>query len=203
MKSLALKPGQAVADIGSGTGFIANELFKLSGRNNPIWRVDPSLEMQEVAQQKEGLYPVQKTAEEFCSDPQISEIFDRVVCVTSAHHFVDPDAVYKGIPRSLRPSGIFVQLNTLKSGHPVFKSAEKLVSKSFERERETQFSLLNVIDLDAKISSDEFSFPLGVPKSKLYEMFRCRYMSILDHFSDDQIEEGIRAGERGIKRCER
>lgn len=121
-----------------------------------------------------------------------------MVCVTSAHHFVDPDAVYKGIPRSLRPSGIFVQLNTLKSGHPVFKSAEKLVSKSFERERETQFSLLNVIDLDAKISSDEFSFPLGVPKSKLYEMFRCRYMSILDHFSDDQIEEGIKELESGV-----
>lgn len=69
MKSLALKPRQAVADIGSGTGFIANELFKLSGLNNPIWCVDPSLEMQELARQKEGFYPVQKTAEEFCSDP--------------------------------------------------------------------------------------------------------------------------------------
>ena len=46
--------------------------------------------------------------------------------------------------------------------------------------------------MNAKTSQQELFFPLSVTKSKLYEMFRCRYMSIFDHFSDDQIEEGIR-----------
>ena len=187
-----------MADIGSGTGFIAKELFELSGLKNPIWCVDPSVDMQEVARQKKGLYPVQKTAEEFFSDPEISESFDRVLSVTSAHHFVNPDVVYKGVLRSLRPGGIFVQLNTLKSGHPVFKSAQKLLSESFERERETQFSFLRAINLGAKISQKEFSFPLAVTKSKLYEMFRCRYMSILEHFSDDKIEEGLSEFENDV-----
>ena len=188
-----------MADIGSGTGFIAKELFELSGLKNPIWCVDPSVEMQEVAGQKKGLYPVQKRAEEeFFSDPEISESFDRVLSVTSAHHFDNPDVVYEGILRSLRAGGIFVQLNTLKCGHPVFKSAQKLLSESFERERETQFSFLRAINLGAKISQEEFSFPLAVTKSKLYEMFRCRYMSILEHFSDDQIEEGISEFENDV-----
>lgn len=84
-------------------------------------------------------------------------------------------------------------------GHPVFKSAQKLLSESFERERETQFSFLRTINLGAKISQEEFSFPLAVTKSKLYEMLRCRYiMSILEHFSDDQIEEGISEFENDV-----
>ena len=49
MKCLDLKPEHVVADIGSGTGAIAKDLFELSGLNNPIWCVDPSVEMQEVA----------------------------------------------------------------------------------------------------------------------------------------------------------
>ncbi|KAJ7350152.1 hypothetical protein OS493_038162 [Desmophyllum pertusum] len=107
MKWLDLKPSNIVADIASGTGFIAEQLFKLSGLNNPVWCVDPSAEMQEVAQQKKGLYPVQKTAEEFFSDPEINQVFDRVICVCSSHHFVDPVAVYKGILRSLRSRWFF------------------------------------------------------------------------------------------------
>ena len=192
IKTLGLKPGHVVVDIGSGTGFIAEKLFKLSGLSNPIWCVDPSPEMQEVARHRKGLYPVQKTAEEFFWDPHISERFDRVIAAGSAHHFVNPDAVYKGIIRSLRPGGIFVLSHTLKLGHPFFKSVAKLVGESFEREWETQVSCMRTINLDAKVSHEDFSYPWSVTKSKLYEMFRCRYISILEHFSDDQIEQGIK-----------
>ena len=165
IKTLGLKPGHVVADIGSGTGFISEKLFELSGLSNPIWCVDPSPEMQKVARHRKGLYPVQKTAEEFFLDPHISERFDRVVSTASAHHFVNPDAVYKGIIRSLRSGGIYVQLNTLKMGHPFFKSAEKLVSESFERGRESQVSCMRTINLDAKVSHEHFSYPWSVTKS--------------------------------------
>ena len=133
-------------------------------------------------------------------NPQISESFDRVIAVTSAYHFVNPNVVFKGTLRSLRPGGIFVLVSTLKSGHPMFRSVQKLVSHSFERERESQFSFQRATNLNAKVSQQEFCFPLGVAKSKLYEMFRCRYMSIFDHFSDDQIEEGIRKFENDVLR---
>ena len=102
MKCLDLKPEHVVADIGSGTGAITKDLFELSGLNNPIWCEDPSVKMQEVARQKKGVYPVVKTAEEFFANPQIRERFDRVLATISAHHFVNSDAVYKGILRSLR-----------------------------------------------------------------------------------------------------
>ena len=79
-----LKPEHVVADIGSGTGAIAKDLFELSGLHNHIL-FDPSVEMQEVARQKKGVYPVVKTAEEFFANPQIREKFDRVLATISAH----------------------------------------------------------------------------------------------------------------------
>ena len=190
MKCLDLKPGHVVADIGSETGAIAAELFELSGLENPIWCVDPSVEMQQVARQKKGVYTVLKTAEEFFSDPQISESFDRVIAVVSAHHFVNPDAVFKGILRSLRPGGIFLLVTTLKVSLPIIESAEKAVGQSLEQERESHLSFLN--NLYVNISQQEISFSASMTKSKWYEMLRGRFISMLKPFSDHQIEQGIR-----------
>ena len=146
--------------------------------------------MQQVARQKKGVYSVLKTAEEFFADLQISESFDRVLAVMSAHHFVNSDVVFKGIFGSLSPGGVFFLVTNLKSGFPIFKSAEKPMSQSFERERESHFSFLT--NLNAIVSQQEFSFQLSLTKSKLYELLRCRFIRMLEHFSDDQIEEGIR-----------
>ena len=192
MKYLDLTPEHEIADIGSGTGAIAKDLFELLRLNNPIWCVDTSVEMQEVARKKKGVYPVVKTAEEFFANPQIRERFDRVLATISAHHFVNSAAVYKGILRSLRPGGFYVQINTLKSSLPSFKGVKKLMRQCFEREKEMSSPLLREIGLNANISHQEFTFSAAVTKSKLYEKYRCRFISLLqDLISDDQIEEGI------------
>ena len=51
--------------------------------------------------------------------------------------------------------------------------------------------MLREIGLNANISHQEFSFSAAVTKSKLYEKYRCRFLSLLQHLSDDEIEEGI------------
>ena len=61
----------------------------------------------------------------------------------------------------------------------------------FEREKEISSPLLREIGLNANISHQEFTFSASVTKSKLYEKYRCRFISLLQHLSDDQIEEGI------------
>ncbi|KAJ7350151.1 hypothetical protein OS493_038161 [Desmophyllum pertusum] len=147
MKCLDLKPSHIVADIGSGTGFIAEQLFKLSGLNNPV-----------------------------CS-----------------HHFVDPVAVYKGILRSLRPGGFFIEANWVDGGHPMFNSAENVFSTYYQNVVKERPRLLQEMNLQGKISHQEVTTPtVALAKSKLYEMFRCRYMSMFNRLSDEQIEEGIK-----------
>ena len=191
MKSLDLKPHHKVADIGSGTGLIAETIFESFGLKVPIWCVDPSTEMQQLAKKKKGICPVQKTAEEFFSDPEISQCFDLVIAVFSTHHFVDPDAVYKGIFRSLRPGGIFVQFDTTSDGHPKFKMAvDKLSTHSQNVSERKKF--LREITFRGKFTQKEICYPWSVTKSMLYEMFRCRYLSMFYQLSDKQIEEGIK-----------
>ncbi|XP_078353036.1 putative methyltransferase Aflv_0758 [Oculina patagonica] len=192
-KNLDLKPQDVVADIGSGTGLIAENLFTSFKLNNSVWCVDPSAEMQEVARKRKGIYAVQKTAGEFFSDPKISQCFDKVIAVYSAHHFADPDAVYKGIVRSLRPGGTFVQLFTVSTGNPMFKMAEMADTTQrmkYARVGDTE-QLLKGLNLPGKISQKECTYPWNVAKSKLYEMFRCRFISSFYQLSDEQIEDGI------------
>ncbi|KAJ7363151.1 hypothetical protein OS493_011429, partial [Desmophyllum pertusum] len=158
MKYLDLKPSHIVADIGSGTGFITEQLYELSGLNNPVWCVDPSTDMQEVARNRKGLYPVQKTAEEFFSDPEIRQVFDRVLSISCAHHFVDPVAVYMGILRSLRPGGFLIEVNWVNAGHPMFKSAENLFNTYHNNViKETLPRLLHEMDLQGKLSVTKIS----------------------------------------------
>lgn len=187
-----LKPQHNVVDIGSGTGFIAASLFKLSRLENPVWCVDPSAEMQEVARKRKGIYPVQKTAEEFFSDPKLSQCFDRIVAVFSIHHVVDPVEVYKGIVRSLRPGGIFLQFITMKDGHPIFKSSTKILGTYFDVVRESQKLLREIDCADIRISEDEVTFTEAMTKSNLYDSLRRRYSSELNHLTDEQIEERIK-----------
>ena len=84
-----------------------------------------------------------------------------------------------------------MQINTLKSSLPSFKGVKKLMRQCFEREKEISSPLLREIGLNANISHQEFTFSAAVTKSKLYEKCRCRFISLLQHLSDDQIEEGI------------
>ena len=114
-----------------------------------------------------------------------------VIAVFSAHHFVDPDAVYSGIFRSLRPSGTFVQYDTISDGHPKFRIAANNWSTHSQRVSERK-QFLREIKFQGKFSQEEFSYTWSVTKSKLYEMFRCRYMSMCRQLSDEQIEEGIK-----------
>ena len=198
IECLDLKPQHNVVDIGSGTGFIAESLCKLSGLENPVWCVDPSAEMQEVARKRKGVYPVQKTAEEFFSDPKLSQCFDRVVAVFSVHHFADPVGVYKGMIRSLRPGGIFIQLMTMKDEHPIFKSSTKVFGTYFDRVNDNQKLLREIECADTRISNYEVTFTEAMIKSKLYDSLRRRYSSELNHLTDDQIEERIKQLEKEL-----
>ena len=191
MKTLDLKPHHIVADIGSGNGSIAENIFDSFALNNPVWCVDPSKEMQEVARKREGTFPVQKTAEEFFSDPKISQCFDTILAVFSTHHFVDPNTVYEGIFRSLRPRGSFVQFDSVSHHHPIFKMAANGLSSYFQKVSERK-QFFREIKFQGKLSQEEVSFAWSLTKSKLYEMFRRRYVSTFHQFSDEQIEAGIK-----------
>jgi len=196
IECLDLRPQHNVVDVGSGTGVIAERLCELTGLENPVWCVDPSAEMQEQARKRKGVYPVQKTAEEFFLDPEVSHCFDRVVAVFSVHHFANPVDVYEGIIRSLRPGGILLLLMTMKNGHPIFKTTIKVSGTYFDLVNDSQKLLKELDRGDIRISEHEVTLTEAMTKSTLNDSLRRRYSSVLNHLTDEQIEERIKQLEK-------
>ena len=110
---------------------------------------------------------------------------------TSAHHFVNLRAVYEGIFRSLRPSGSFVQFDLICHNHPIFKMAAGAYSSYFQWVSDRK-EFFREIKFQGNFSQEELHCVWSVSKSKLYQMFRRRYVSMLNQLSDEQIEEGRR-----------
>lgn len=186
-----------VVDIGSGTGFFAEKIFEARQLKKRIWCVDPSPEMQTVAKQRKGVYAVRKTAEEFVDDLEVDQLFDRVLCLSSLHHFSRPVEVLKGLRAHLHPSGELLVVRAGKSTRlPHFSKAEQNyrdIVENYSKERIT--AMLREADFEIEVSEEKIIWI--VKKSRWYEMLRGRFQSTLHEFTDEEIEEGIVELENG------
>ena len=73
----------------------------------------------------------------------------------------------------------------------MFKMAANGYSSYFQKVSERK-QFFREIKFKGKFSQGEFSFAWSLTKSEFYEMFRRRYVSTFYHFTDEQIEEGIK-----------
>ena len=187
-----------MADIGSGTGFIAQRLFESAQLRKPVWCIDPNTAMQEVARKRNGVYPVQATGEEFFQRPSINCCFDRVILAGSSHHISDPSNVFKGIERSLRPDGICVVTlpDIPLSNFPLFTKFKSVDVRSVCTQWKKD-TLRSLVEANLTVQSWHVDLTYAVTKSKWYEVLRGRFWSTLRGFSDEELEEGIEELERG------
>lgn len=104
--TLDLKPGQSVADIGSGTGYFSVRLAK-SAAAPKVFGCDIEPGMVKYLQDraaKEGLSNVvslQASAE----SPNLPESVDLVLIVDTYHHIGDREVYFRKVAKSLKPGG--------------------------------------------------------------------------------------------------
>jgi SAM-dependent methyltransferase len=105
---LKLKPGDVVADIGAGTGYLSRRLSKRVLPGGRVLAVDIQPEMLELMTNKlaglgvTNVFPVLGTV----SDPKLpSNSVDLVVMVDVYHEFNFPYEMMSGICRALKPGG--------------------------------------------------------------------------------------------------
>jgi cyclopropane fatty-acyl-phospholipid synthase-like methyltransferase len=104
--ALNLKPGQIVADIGSGTGYFSVRLAKSAAAPEVYGAdIEPSMVtyLRERAA-KEGLHnviSVQATAD----SANLPEPVDLVLIVDTYHHIGDREAYFRRLAKSLKPGG--------------------------------------------------------------------------------------------------
>lgn len=108
VKSLGLHPGDVVADIGAGTGYLSRRLARIVGEQGKVLAVDIQPEMLELIGKNmadakvTNVKPILGTI----SDPHLPPAsVDLVVMVDVYHEFSHPFEMMENICKSLKPGG--------------------------------------------------------------------------------------------------
>ena len=137
---LKLKPGEAVADIGAGTGYFSRRLAKLVGTNGTVYAVEIQQEMLDILTNKmaeigvRNVKPVLGTI----TDPKLpASSLDLILMVDVYHEFDHPYEMVEAMSKALKPGGrmIFVEYRAEDPAVPIkllHKMSEAQVKKEME-----------------------------------------------------------------------
>jgi len=132
VRALALRQGETVADIGSGTGYFSLRLARAVGESGRVYAVDVSPDMVRHLNRRlrdAGITNVVTVLAE-PDDPLLADrSVDRFVVVNTWHHIENqPDYLAK-MKRMLRPGGQVVHIDFQKRETPVGPSLEHKIAR--------------------------------------------------------------------------
>jgi SAM-dependent methyltransferase len=122
-----LTPADPVADVGSGTGFLA-ELFLRHG--NPVFGVEPNREMREAGEQLLRGYSQFRSVDGTAEATTLPDRCAQFVTAGQAFHWFDPVRTKGEFARILRPGGwvVLVWNERLVDTTPFLQAYERLLN---------------------------------------------------------------------------
>jgi SAM-dependent methyltransferase len=142
LAALKLKPGDAVADIGAGTGYFTRRMAGLVGEKGLVYAVDIQPEMLDLLTNKmaelkiHNVRPVLGTIK----DPKLPRAaLDLVLMVDVYHEFDFPYEMAQAICQSLKPGGrvVFVEFRAEDPKVPI-KRVHKMTQAQVRKEMSVQ-----------------------------------------------------------------
>ena len=142
LKTLKLKPGDVVADIGAGTGYYSWRLAKLVGEKGLVYAVDIQQEMLDALATKMAERKITnvKGVLGTITDPKLPpRSVDLVLMVDVYHEFDHPFEMVQAICRSLKPGGrvVFVEFRAEDPKVPI-KEVHKMSEAQVRKEMSVQ-----------------------------------------------------------------
>ncbi len=199
LRKLNLKPDDMVVDVGAGTGYLAHQMWKSVGLKQPVVCVEPSEDMLSEAKLREGVTPILATAEKFFNTQHMGTSkhkFTKVLMCSCVHHFSDPQLVFSGLADHLTEDKLCLILTRpSETTLPFFKAALRSFAQSCP-DVARLLSLLQSLGFTTEVTTEVMQFQLQ--KQQWYKMLRERYMSHLEEFSEEEVEEGIEELEEGV-----
>jgi 2-polyprenyl-3-methyl-5-hydroxy-6-metoxy-1,4-benzoquinol methylase len=179
-----------VADIGCGTGLYSRGL---AGKASAVVCVDPSEPMLAQVPRSDRLLPVAASMQDVASG-QVTlphGRFDAILLKEVLHHVSagERPEVIAGLAGLLRPGGrMLVVMLPARISYPLFGAALEL----FARQQPDPVGVADEMRAAGlAVSVADESFHLAFESARYVQMVRNRYMSLLSHFSDAEIEAGI------------
>jgi len=184
--SLEAKPHHQIVDLAAGTGVYALEVSQRVQPDRPLLAVDPCAAM--LAQMPTNTHVHRLVAD---ADGMLAEPFqfDRMFIKDATHHLPDRQATFQSAYDRLPIEGkLLIIMPHETEPVPLFTLARKAIEQnllpSMMLARE-----LEVVGFEVSVTFERYI--VSIPKSKYFEMIRKRFVSILHHFDDQAIEQGI------------
>jgi len=185
---LRITSDSLVADIGCGTGLYARVLAQDAAS---VVCIDASAQMLAKIPSDTKLVPVTASAEDLASGrgPMPHDGYDALLLKEVLHHVEDPSTVLAGLARMLRPGGrILVVMLPSTIAYPLFSEALELFA-ALQPDPADIATYMRGAGLETDLTYD--SFALTFETGRYLQMVRNRYMSLLSHFDDAQLESGV------------
>ena len=132
VSKLALKPGEAVADLGAGSGYFTLRFARAVGPSGKVFAVDIDSEMLDYIERRakeEGLANVQRVLAG-PHDPKLpAASVDLMFICDTLHHISDRATYYPLLARALRPGGRLVNVDFQKRTLPFGPPLEMKIAK--------------------------------------------------------------------------
>jgi len=110
LAALGIAPGQRIADVAAGKGYLTKPLASAVGKTGRVYAVEigaEELATLRTLSQQEGFMNIEVIAGSE-SDPHLPANLDGVVILNSYHELSDYKSTLAGIKRALRPGGLLV-----------------------------------------------------------------------------------------------
>jgi ubiquinone/menaquinone biosynthesis C-methylase UbiE len=107
--ALDVQPGMAVADIGTGTGYLLPHLSRAAGEAGRVFAVDISSAMLDWVKERaarEGMNNVVTVVASGSATGLPAESLDRAIMINVWHHIEDPEAYARDLHRVMRPHAV-------------------------------------------------------------------------------------------------
>jgi ubiquinone/menaquinone biosynthesis C-methylase UbiE len=125
IRDLRIKPGDALLDVGGGTGILLPLLYEVAGNKSKIISLDIAEEMLKRARNNSYSNNIHYVHADVTAIPLASETFDFVICYSCFPHFPDKTKALAEMARVLRSNGRLVICHTA-SRHEINKLHESI-----------------------------------------------------------------------------
>lgn len=185
---LDLQPTDLFVDLGGGTGMYSQEIHRHVRFEKPTLCVDPFQEMlDQIPPEANMIKPLCMDAVAFSAN---GDVFNKVLIKEAIHHIVERRRLFENLFKKLPSRGRVLLVHVPPQlQYPIFEDALKRALEWHACPNEL------VEELRAagfEVHRDALGYRHRIPKEKYFAQVKTRFMSVLHHFDDLQMEAGLR-----------